>query len=148
MPNFWCLEVTSQPIIWIALMGRGESSPVGQWSGNLTRSDFDHSNLFQSQKQHSVNTEHRLKWKLAYSLCTKSMKLKLKWYRNNDQVKFNWVMTWKLLFSGRQIFLGWGVSKFLASGGTASSPIRERPATILEICCMFSLRAVWLLYYS
>ena len=31
--------------------------------GNLTRSDFDHSNLFQSQKQHSVNIEHCLKSK-------------------------------------------------------------------------------------
>ena len=32
--------------------------------GNL-RSDFDHSNLFQGQKQHSVNIEHLLKSKLA-----------------------------------------------------------------------------------
>ena len=27
-------------------------------SGNLTRSDFDYSNLFQSQKQHSIHIEH------------------------------------------------------------------------------------------
>ena len=32
--------------------------------GNLIGSNFDHSNLFQSQKQHSVNIEHRLKSKL------------------------------------------------------------------------------------
>ena len=33
--------------------------------GNLTRSDFDHLNLFQNYKQHSVNIEHLLKLKLA-----------------------------------------------------------------------------------
>ena len=44
--------------------------------GNPRRSDFDHSNLFQSYKQVSVNTEYRLKSKLAWSLCTRSMKLK------------------------------------------------------------------------
>ena len=32
---------------------------------NLRRSDFDHSNLFQCQKQHSVNIEHWLKSKLT-----------------------------------------------------------------------------------
>ena len=32
--------------------------------GNLTRSDFDHLNLFQSYKQHFVNIENRLKSKL------------------------------------------------------------------------------------
>ena len=45
-------------------------------SGNLTRSDFDHSKLFQSQKQNFVNIEHRLKSKLARLVSTKSMKLK------------------------------------------------------------------------
>ena len=33
--------------------------------GNLRRSNFDDLNLFQSQKQLSVNTEHQLKSKLA-----------------------------------------------------------------------------------
>ena len=28
--------------------------------GNLRRSAFNHSNLFENKKQHSVNTEHRL----------------------------------------------------------------------------------------
>ena len=32
---------------------------------NLKRSDFDHSNLFQSKKHHSVNAEHQLKSKLT-----------------------------------------------------------------------------------
>ena len=31
--------------------------------GNLRRIDFDNSNLFQSEKQLSVNTEHQLKSK-------------------------------------------------------------------------------------
>ena len=43
--------------------------------GNL-RSDFDHSNLFQGLKQHSVNIEHGLNSKLAGPACTKSMKFK------------------------------------------------------------------------
>ena len=33
--------------------------------GNLRRSDFDNFNLFQSEKQLSVNTEHQLKPKLT-----------------------------------------------------------------------------------
>ena len=32
---------------------------------NLKRSDFDNSNLFQSEKQHSMNTERELKSNLA-----------------------------------------------------------------------------------
>ena len=52
--------------------------------GNLRRSNFDDLNLFQSQKQLSINTEHQLKSKLAWPTHTKSMKLKQKWYRSND----------------------------------------------------------------
>ena len=52
----------------------GEISLSG--SGNL-RSAFNHSNLFQSEKQHSVNNEHRLKSKLAWPVYAKSMKLKM-----------------------------------------------------------------------
>ena len=59
----------------IALRGR-EIPPVGEngkfcWGfflfggGNLRRSDFDHLNLFQSLKQHSVHIDHHLKSKLA-----------------------------------------------------------------------------------
>ena len=33
--------------------------------GNLRRSDFDHLNLFQGQKQHSVSVEYQLKSKLT-----------------------------------------------------------------------------------
>ena len=44
--------------------------------GNLKMSDFDHSNLFQNEKQHSVNVEHWLKLKLAWSVCTESMDVK------------------------------------------------------------------------
>ena len=43
---------------------------------NLIKSDFDLLNLFQSQKQHSVNIEHQLKLKLVWPVCTRSMKLK------------------------------------------------------------------------
>ena len=33
---------------------------IFSWGGeNLLRNDFDHSNLFQSQKQHFVNIKHR-----------------------------------------------------------------------------------------
>ena len=68
---------------------------------NLRRSDFDHSNLFQSLKQHSVNTEHWLKSKLAWPVFTNSMKLN----KNGTGMmttgkNFYWVITWKLLFSG------------------------------------------------
>ena len=52
--------------------------------GNLRRSNFDHSNLFQSCEQLSVNTKHQLKSKLAWPKCTKTMKLKQKWNRSND----------------------------------------------------------------
>ena len=45
-------------------------------SGNLNGSDFDHSNLFQSYKQCSVNTDHRLKSKLATRIRKTSVKLK------------------------------------------------------------------------
>ena len=41
----------------------GRTMLLGSW--NPRRSAFDHSNLFQSLKQHSVNIEHRLKSKLA-----------------------------------------------------------------------------------
>ena len=51
---------------------------------NLRRTDFDHSNLFQGQKKLSVNSEHRLKSKLVWTVCTKSIKLKWKWYWCND----------------------------------------------------------------
>ena len=34
--------------------------------GNLRRSDFDDSDLFQRKKQLSVNTEHQLKSKLTW----------------------------------------------------------------------------------
>ena len=34
--------------------------------GNLRKSNLDHLNLFQSWKQLSVNTEHKLKSKLAW----------------------------------------------------------------------------------
>ena len=33
--------------------------------GNLRRSNFDHLNLFQGQKQHSVSVEYQLKSKLT-----------------------------------------------------------------------------------
>ena len=52
--------------------------------GNLTMSDFDHSNLFQSLKQHFVDTERQQKSKLAWPVCTKGMKLKEKWCKRNN----------------------------------------------------------------
>ena len=65
--------------------------------GKLRRSNFDQWNLFQSQKQLIVNTEHWLKSKLAWPVCTKSMKFSC-----------YWVITWKLLFSGGNELLVWG----------------------------------------
>ena len=78
--------------------GGGGDSPSGEGEGdgkfcwgvnldggvNLRRIDFDHSNLFQGQKKLSVNSEHRLKSKLVWTVCTKSIKLKWKWYWCND----------------------------------------------------------------
>ena len=46
--------------------------------GNLRRSDFDNSNLIQSLKQLSVNTENQLKSEVTWPKCPKSMKLKQK----------------------------------------------------------------------
>ena len=43
---------------------------------NLTMSGFDDSNLRQSQKKNSVNSEHRLKSKLERPVCVKSMKIR------------------------------------------------------------------------
>ena len=37
---------------------------------------------------------------------------------------------------------------WLVKEGSPSSPSSEKLATIFEICCMFSLRSVWCLYYS
>ena len=39
----------------------------------LRKSVFDHSNVFQSKKQHSVNLKLRLKPKLGWSVCTDSV---------------------------------------------------------------------------
>ena len=50
----------------------GETFLLG--GGNITKSEFDHSNLFRSQKQHSVNIKHWLQSKLACPVYTKSMK--------------------------------------------------------------------------
>ena len=50
----------------------------------LRRSDFDYLNLFPSYKELSVNTEHQLKSKLALPVCTKSIKLNLKWCSSID----------------------------------------------------------------
>ena len=60
----------------------GEIFLLGE--GSLGRSDFDNSNLFQSEKVLSVNTEHQLKSNLTWPKCPKSMKLKQKWNRSND----------------------------------------------------------------
>ena len=62
-------------VFQIALTGRRMGNfPSG--GGNQTRSDIDHSNPFQSYKQDSVNIEHWLKWKSAWPVCTKSVKVK------------------------------------------------------------------------
>ena len=53
--------------------GRGDGRTMGNvdgviillGGGNLTGTDFDYSNLFQSLKQHSVNIE-----KLSWPVCT------------------------------------------------------------------------------
>ena len=44
--------------------------------GNLRRSAFGHSKLFQSSKQQSVNTEYWLRSKLAWPVYAKSTKVK------------------------------------------------------------------------
>ena len=45
--------------------------------GNLTRRYFDHSNLFRSRKQYSVNIEHWLKYKVAWACVCKEYEVKL-----------------------------------------------------------------------
>ena len=74
----------------IALMGRGKFTEwggmenfAGEWiflfgGRNLTRGDSNHSILFQSEKQHSVNIQHRLKSKLAWHQLDKEYEVKRK----------------------------------------------------------------------
>ena len=85
-------------------------------SGNLNRSDFDHSNLFQSYKQRSVNIDHRLKSKLSRTIRKTSMKLKCKLYRNLPGR------------SGRER----GNEQFFASGKTPPSLSRENIVKCLD----------------
>ena len=85
------LDMSLIRVFQIVLRGGSRKSPArGEGIGTFTRggvflsgdvhlrrSVFDYSSLFQ-RKKHSVNIEHQLKSKLAWSVCTKSMKLKLK----------------------------------------------------------------------
>ena len=77
---------------------------------NLRRKVFDHSNLFQSWKQQSVNVKHCLKFALVWPVYRKNTEVKWKWYRSNDyslKWSFIWLITWKLLFSGEiNLFVG------------------------------------------
>ena len=90
-------------VIQIALRNRRNLAPSKGISDgrNLIMSDFDHSDLFQSKKQHSVNIENWLKSKLAWPVCTKSMNLKIGIEAMTaDKIEsFYWLITWKLLFS-------------------------------------------------
>ena len=45
---------------------------------NLRRSDFDHSNFFQNQKQHSVNIDHQIKFKISMTCEYKDYEVKIK----------------------------------------------------------------------
>ena len=46
--------------------------------GNLRKSDFDHSNISQSQKQLSVNIEHWLKSKISMTCVYKKYEVEIK----------------------------------------------------------------------
>ena len=83
-----CMRLTR--VFQIGVEGRDSPSVKGDgkfcWGrgfnlygrGNLRRSNFDHSNLFQGQKQHSVNIERLLKSKLTWPVCTEyEVKIKL-----------------------------------------------------------------------
>ena len=89
-----CLEEilgTTSRVFEIAKRGGGGSQIL---MGN--------SNLFQCQKQLSVNTEHQLKSKLTWPKCPKSMKLKQKWNRSNNLKIY--LMQVGLAFCGRGFF--------------------------------------------
>ena len=45
---------------------------------NLRRSDFDHSNFFQNQKQHAVNIDHPIKFKISMTCEYKEYEVKIK----------------------------------------------------------------------
>ena len=60
-------------MVWEILVRVGMFSSGGE---NQLRSDFDHSSLFQSQKQYSVKIKTSIKSKLAWPVCTNSMTLK------------------------------------------------------------------------
>ena len=80
--------------------------------------------------KHSFLWILNIKLKSAWPVCSKSMKLRQKWYRSNEyswRWRFYWVITWKLLFS-------WGEFTFVERteiiiwwGGTLPSPSRENP---------------------
>ena len=109
--------------------------------GNLTRSSFDYSNLFQSCKQHSVNIERWLKSKLAWPVCTKEYGGKIKMAQQWLQLKMKILLgcdmkivlvrgEWTFCESnllGRTFPGGGGMGEFLASvGGTPPIPPVEK----------------------
>ena len=67
-------------------------------------SDFDDSNLFQSQKQLSVNTEYQLKSKLTWLVCPNSMKSKQVEQEQCLQLKMLLLLGYNL-----KIVVQWGV---------------------------------------
>ena len=157
MFSYWCVDYSPHP----SFKRQGSPDRVSGWGEseiffgkifllggkNLRWSDFDHLNLFQSYKQHSLNIEYWLKSKLAWPVC-KQYKRKIKWYRSNDyssKWSFHWVITWKLLVSGRiknwgdknLVVMGrgerggsrWGNEQIFGYWGNSSSyhPSRENP---------------------
>ena len=122
MPDFWWLEATSQAIIWIALRGRKKSYPAGDGSWNQTRSD----------------------WRILIKIKTSITCLQRVWSQNKNGTGTKTIAKTELDYNMK---IGNWANVWLV-GWLPSSQIGENPPTILEICCMFSLRAVRLLCYS
>ena len=79
--------------------------------------------FFKTKKQHSVNTEHQLKSKLAWPVCQKSIKLKqIEWGElafGREGIKIWWRGSLLSLLGGEQIF-GW----------LGDSPLHANPSTV------------------
>ena len=121
-------------------IGVGVNSPSVKWDGkfswggftlyggeNLRRSDFDHSNLIQGQKQHSVNMQYWFKSKLTCVYKEYEVKIKMvkvQWLQLKVKLLVGYNMkiviyygVWPQVDGSKKNFFGGGggeLSKFLA----------------------------------
>ena len=90
--------------------------------GQLRRNDFDHSNLFQGQKQHSVNIQYILiKIKIGFTCVYKKQEVKI------EMLQMQWLQT-KLKF-----LVHYNVNFWLAAGTPPIPTSRENSDNMYEV---------------